>query len=392
MNRVLDVARGHSPLALGLLGCAFFLPLTLVGAQLFAYASVLGWVVLVARRQAPWRDLLQPVAIGGLVYATLCVASIWVGIRPEQTLSKIYRLSLVLLIPAVRHAARGDPRLSLRLAATLVTACALRGVYDLARFPVHVWVRHLAPPDFGNMRDPQFYMVGVFLALALLRLGLAIAPRKRVGVLLALALCLLGVVLHQKRGVWVAFALAFVVLTACWRRWSWLLLLVVGAGLIAVLPVTRDRLKDLEDIWNPKRGDRALIWKKIAPKLIAAHPYGMGYKSLTNADLKAVHPGVQVKLNHLHNNWLQVTLELGWLGVTAWTLWMLAVLLAFTRVRHDPDPAARALATGWAVAFLALLLNGLVESNFGDNEIFMLMMLVAGVAGTPSSARGVFER
>ena len=92
---------------------------------------------------------------------------------------------------------------------------------------------------------------------------------------------------------------------------------------------------------------------------------------------------IQPKLNHLHNNDLQLRLELGWAGVAAWLAWMLTGLgvmwLTFRRaVRHATPDAG--LAYGLLGGFLALQLNGLVEYNFGDAEIFMLFNLLLGLA------------
>lgn len=375
--------RGEDRTAALLAAGAFALPLSLVGAQVFLYAAVLSWLVEAVRaRRAP--ELRSGLLLGGALYAAAAIASIWLGLRPEMTVARLHRLLLILLIPAVLRAARGREALPAALGLLLAAGTALRGLYDLGRFPVHVWVHHRNIPDFGNMRDPQFYMVALFLLLGAWlaspqsksnpfgRAGRWLASRAWLP--WAMALCALGLGLHQKRGVWLAFALSFVLLVILRRRWRWLLALAAGVALLAAVPATRARLADLQDIWNPKRGDRALLWSRIAPKLIADHPAGMGFKAITNDDLRGYARGVQPKLNHLHNNFLQVTAELGWHGVAVWTAWMAGGVVVFARRRSDPAGAAL------LCAFTGLLLNGMVESNFGDNEVYMLFLLLLGMA------------
>jgi O-antigen ligase len=75
--------------------------------------------------------------------------------------------------------------------------------------------------------------------------------------------------------------------------------------------------------------------------------------------------------------------ELGWAGLAAWILWILAALWLMVsnllKALKACDPLSW-IAVGTLCAFVGLLLNGMVEYNFGDSEILMLFLFLIGVA------------
>jgi O-antigen ligase len=114
----------------------------------------------------------------------------------------------------------------------------------------------------------------------------------------------------------------------------------------------------------------------------------MGYNGSTYEDFRAAIPDdvhLEVGLNHLHNNLLQLRLELGWHGVLLWTVWMISLL--WTGFRRIPGQDA-ALRHTVAFALLALLINGLVEYNFGDSEILKLYLVLFGLIDVFGLAAG----
>jgi O-antigen ligase len=87
-------------------------------------------------------------------------------------------------------------------------------------------------------------------------------------------------------------------------------------------------------------------------------------------------------LNHLHNNLLQLALEIGWLGALAWLGWVTHVLVVALRAWRDlprDQVVERATLIGALGGWIALLINGMVEFNFGDSEVYMLMNLLMGL-------------
>lgn len=366
-----------------LFGFAFTLPLAICISEPLAFASIAVWLygAIKSRKTGLRRNpYLWPVAAFACV---ALMASLW-GVRPEISLPKCHRLALFSLIFIISDAfdpsRPGGWDRAMRATLLFVCGATLLGMIDVVRVTILV-VRGVSLYDTGNMRDPQMYLVSLCLLLALTVTREASVPRTRVWS--ALALNAIGFVLHFKRGAWFAFGLAAGMLGTWLRRWRVLVVLVLcGVGLLCI-PQTRVRLGMLQREWSKRQGGRYVLWKKVAPKLIRKYPLGMGLGAVRYEDLVRRSPYVQTGLNHLHNNALQVTLETGWPGLATWLVWM---GVAFVVMSRGAQAAARAspegswMALGIFSAFTGLMLNGVVEYNFGDSEILMLLCLLMGLS------------
>jgi O-antigen ligase len=249
----------------------------------------------------------------------------------------------------------------------------------------------------GTMRDPQMYMVALCLALGLLAPG-AGSRRSRRGWAAAAVLLVVGMILHFKRGVWAAATGAVAIMALAGRRRRLLAGIVLCVAVAAALPPVRARWQAVGDEYSYRMGGRYLLWSRVAPELLREHPAGIGWCAVRHEDLLEISRYVQPKLNHLHNNILQVALELGWAGLAAWFALVIRAGCVMARnYRHglaSGCPAAAWPAWGVLGAFSGLMLNGLVEYNFGDGEILMVLALLMGLSALPSAevpARGGAE-
>lgn len=364
-----------------LAGWAFSIPVSIAAAQFFLYpAFLLAWILWIRTRDL--RPLRSPLFVPATLFLLAAILASALGDRPEFSLWKTRRLAVLLpLVFAVGSLAqRGDAlRTVLRLGACFLAGTALHAWMDSVRIPVAAlrgaWIFGL-----GTMRDPQFYMVALLILLAVWP---APMPRRTRALFLAAAFfCGVSFILHFKRGVWFSFAVTYPLLCLIQRRFRPLLILVVLAGLALAIPQTRQRLQLLQTEFSTRKGGRWTLWTQVAPVLIREHPMGMGTAAPTNDDFRRVSKRVELKLNHLHNNPLQVLLETGWLGLTAWLIWIATVFRLMLRNLTAAGQAAwpRAAALAILGSFLGLMLNGLVEYNFGDSEILMLLCLLMGAA------------
>ncbi len=385
---------------------AALLPISIAAGQIWAYlfalVALIAWVRggLPSVRRAPLAGVLA-------VFALTVFLSAIVGVRPALALAKSDRLLLLAvalffpLLFVTRETGSAESLLR-KLIALFLIGCALKAGYDCVRIPVThfldvsryraavsagTWAAGDLPPtlfDAGNMRDPQFYAVALSLAGALWLLR---APGFRPAFLVgAIAVTGLALLLHFKRGAWFSAAIALLVLALLSNRRRMVLVLLVAALAASFLPSVRARVGQIRDEFSLKSGGRYTLWTRVAPALFKEYPLGMGWRSVQHEDMTYHRVSVQKKLNHLHNNVMQVRLELGWPGMAAWLAWMGAGFVLLFRAWREaaarrPEYAGPAL--GLLIAFLTLHLNGLVEYNFGDGEIFMLMNLVLalGVAG-----------
>lgn len=370
-----------------LTGLAFFLPITISVAEPLAFASVGLW--LFALRHIRVRELCRsnPLLLPILLFAVLAIGvSLIFGVRPAMSIHKFHRLLFLALIFVCDTAMSRDRAVCglkiLRMVmAAYLAGCTVLGAIDLVRIPMYVW-RGGRLLDAGNMRDPQFYLVALCLLASLWLSGLT---RRTVWAwMVATGFSLLGIVLHFKRGVWLAL-IVVIAQMACMVRRRILFVGILAVILAALMvPQVRARLANLKDVFSTRSGDRYVLWTDTAPALFSEYPLGMGWCAVTQRDfaLYSRHP-VQPKLNHLHNNLLQVRLELGWAGVLAWCLLMgTGWILLWSGGRRTAAFSVpwKWIGVGLTCSFTGLLINGMVESNFGDSEIMMLFSILLGCA------------
>ena len=376
-----------------LAGFAIALPLSITAAETLLFLLLTWWLVRIRRR---WRaveadPLWWPVA----VFVLAAGASVLWSVRPEATAQRMHRLLIPLAIFAVGAVISegGRARASSRaraVAGWFVLSCCARGVYDIFRVSRAV----SGGADLytlGNMRDPQMYM-------AALGMVLAVAPMTgwrgwRPFLACAGGVLALGILLHFKRGVWASVFIAAGWLGLRTHRWRMILALIVMVGVTLAIPTIRGRLLQLADVQLESAGGRRALWQDVAPVLLKQYPWGMGWCAVTHEDLAAHTPYLQPNLNHLHNNLLQIALETGWLGLGGWLVWMGVACVSLYRLSaSDGDACDQGVALGVWVGFTGLLLNGMVEYNFGDTEVLMLYTLLLGLAsglGVRSSEFGV---
>lgn len=378
---------------------AALLPISIAAGQVWAYLLAVlalgAWVV--GRMPGLWR---MPLARAMGLFVLAALFSAMVGVRPEVAFSKMDRLLLLLvplLLPLIGLTLddADASRLWRRLLLAFLIGCTVKAGYDCVRIPVQYLLAQRAyasaqaagtlafdalPPslfDLGNMRDPQFYAVAICIAAAL---WLTRAPGfRRPLLLLSLLITGAAMVLHFKRGAWIALVIALVVMGLMSRQRRLLIVLLFVACFAALLPQVRARVGELREEIQLRSGGRFSLWTRVMPALYTEYPLGMGWRSVQHSDLTLYRAPVQKKLNHLHNNALQVRLETGWQGLAAWLLWMgsaFVLLFRSWRCASRNESAWRGPALGLFSAFLALHLNGLVEYNFGDGEIFMLLNLI----------------
>lgn len=363
-----------------LLGFTLALPISISVAQPLVFLAIPLWVYgLVSRKDTSFSQCpyFWPVAVFSVI---ALLSSVW-GVRPEVSLPKCHRLLFLLVIFMMGSAFRPDREggwKKARLSAVLfVVGTTLRAVYDVVRVVVEV-ACGVQIYDTGNMRDPQMYMVSLCILLAAF---MGRGPgTKRIPALIALALNAIGLVLHFKRGAWFSFLLSAGVMNWLARRRRIVLAVVLCAVALVFVPQVRDRLRLLEQEWSDRQGGRHVLWTKVAPAMLKQYPLGMGFKATEHEDFLPYAAYVQPKLNHLHNNALQVTLEMGSAGLAAWLGWMVLTFWLLYRASFGRTGEAAQLALGNLGAFCALMFNGMVEYNFGDSEILMLLCFLMGLS------------
>jgi O-antigen ligase len=186
---------------------------------------------------------------------------------------------------------------------------------------------------------------------------------------LCLPLLICAILVNLKRGPWLGVLVGTVCFLLMYAR-RLVLPLACGAIVLAlsITPI-RERLLASYDHFTIA-GGRSTIWR-IGAELTSEYPLGIGYHN--SGILREFAPEIPAELKHFHNNLLNIAAETGWLGVLV-CLWLLiAIVRSCLRERSSPLYIALGCAViSWQVA-------GLVEYNFGDSEVTILIWILLGL-------------
>jgi O-antigen ligase len=379
------------------------LPISIVLVQFFAYLGVLIWLaccVLDRRRAFVW----TPLFTWALIFVLLVGVGILTGERAERSVHKAHRLLLLLLLVAVPATLSIRPEWIKTWFVAFVVGVSGLALYDLVRIPLEWRAAVAALPagteagayqeavalalyDQGNMRDPQFYLV----ALCMLLPAWFAVKNRRVRWILLGVVVLIGVsfLLHNKRGAWLAFGIVAGGYAVGTRKWKMIIVLVAVAAAALLVPQVRQRVADLSGQFDPNHGGRWELWTKAFPPFMEEHPWGVGYLAVKHEDFLAHTSDISFTVkNHFHNNGCQIAAEMGWIGLSVWLAWMAAVFTCLIRAvrrrgeREGVDGYGSIAPVCLLCAFTGLFLNGMVEYNFGDSEIFTMYCILMALAWT----------
>lgn len=367
-----------------LLATLFAITFSIALGQLFAGICLALFLLGLFKKQIVWRTPAGTIwVVAFVVLAVILSAShgdaagLW---------RRVSRLGWFILIP-VTASLVNRPGRDWKVIAAFLAGAAVLGVKDLVFHPILAGLKPV--PDYltalidkGSMTDGQMLMLGVVGTV--LVLVLAMKQRRPIpwwGWVLLLAQ-VAGLVINFKRGSWFCAMILIGIMVLMQLRWRAWVVMVTGLVIFFALPPVQTRMGQLKREFNVEGGGRLTMWFKIAPALIQEHPAGLGYGCLTNEQMKQVFKRVEPNRNHLHANWAQVLVETGWAGLALYLAWMAKMLLnklAWIRRVRGATLEERGVAWVALALLVGLLLNGLVEYNFGDTELVFIYAFIMGL-------------
>lgn len=217
----------------------------------------------------------------------------------------------------------------------------------------------------------------IFAAINALLLLIKQSPNpQRLGQLLliyALPLIITALLVNLKRGPWCGAFAGLLLICLIYRKQAVLPLLAFIVIIFTAVTPLRNRLEQSSQHFFIS-GGRHVMWD-IGIELASKYPLGIGFEN--SSFLREFSAEIPPEHDHFHNNFLNIIAETGWLcfGVFIW--WILRLLKsAFRNRRHPPD---RILAAGIGCSLIALLSAGVVEYNFGDSEVYLVLFLLVGI-------------
>ena len=366
-------------------------PALLAVALGIAFPALLPYSLLVLLLFWPLRWLAHgslsvrtPVDFPILLLALLLPVTLWATARPDITHPQVYRLAVgVGTFYAIANWANSQFRLRVLLigVALLLSALALLapfgiewGISKYNLIPISLYARFpllLSDTINPNVMAGILVLIMPVLIAALIFAWRELLPYPRVVAIVALVLGAVALLLTQSRGAWLALLICIGLLLVLAWRWGWLI--IAGLGLVSLAAIiflgpssSVDVLMGGGQLQNIE--GRLEVWSRALYMIEDFSLTGVGIGMYMHvADLLypffLFAPG---QIEHAHNLFLQVAVDLGLPGLIAWLAVFLGLAYSagrlFYTARRDADRLYTALGAGLLASLLALLVHGLVDA------------------------------
>jgi len=363
----------------------------------------LGWILLIAGAlQAGARPDLPPLrwvapwavfAIGSLAAAAFAPDAA----RALYDGKKLLNLLAIFFFAAVLRSAAGYAR-ALGAACALMSLEAILGLVQYARVQDRIAFR-----SQGTLSHHMTFSGLLLLSIAFC-LPLLTFSKRRID-LLTWAYCLLALtalLATLTRSAWLGLAAAAIVVVAFKNPRGLWALPVLFALLFFTVPEFRDRTRSMFDTHGDYSNVQRLSMYPTGLRMVAAHPLlGLGGRRAVREQYPAYEgtpptppPAVPggppqepyERPDHLHNDPLQIAAEAGIPVLLAWiaglSVFAWEALRALPRRRDVHDAGMRLhrnILLGSISTVTAFLTMGMLEYNFGDSEVTVLLFLALSV-------------
>ncbi len=339
------------------------------------------WISLLIMRRS-WKDLATPLDWFFLAYVLAELLSSALSVNPSQSFFNARRLLLIGIVYffAVNLADRRELRRYFWILEGAAVAVGCIGVGKL--------LLESSGAD-ARLGVFQFYMTtsGLMACAAAFLLPVALhkgTPRADRTVAIAGIVPLL-VVLYATvtRGAYMAFVAAafLVILARDWRLVVPLALLVLVTVVFAP-PYVEGRIRSIVDPSHPENVMRIFIWTAAWRIFLHSPLVGVGDIDLGDLLRQYADPGYLGLWGHAHNVPLHFLATLGILGaiaVGALFLWLVRTEWRIYRAVRT-DWLRSSMALGGLAVFTAVMVQGLTEWTFGDQEVALFLWASVGFA------------
>ncbi len=155
----------------------------------------------------------------------------------------------------------------------------------------------------------------------------------------------------------------------------------IGTNTISISSFKRNRVSSMFDPNHETNYERINIWM-VGFSIFKDYPIiGVGDIDLGNLYRKYKPIHFKENFGHLHNNLMQWIVTLGFIGFCVIIFLMVKILLLHYKIYRElkNEPIASSFALGAIASFIGFLASGMGEYNFGDQEIFTLVLFTIGL-------------
>lgn len=261
------------------------------------------------------------------------------------------------------------------------------GIVQAILGPEGIWNHYHVHGSLSNLMT----YAQILMLITCMGLSIAIFAPFRAQTILWISLVIIGlaILLTMNRQSWLGLFLAMTFLLFN-KKGIYALIPVFLAILVFIFaPQTlKDRIKTMTNLKDHAFNERVLMWK-AGWDIVQDHPLtGCGFKcQFVIADRYPEH-AILKKYTHMHNSPIQLAVDTGILGLTAWiSIWIGFFLSLARQLKHIPKNSYDyAIALGAGAAVIAFLVAGMFENNFYDSEIIILMYFIMALPFTSSNS------
>ena len=363
----------------------FFLAVQLASVMVSVAASSIAFVLAVTAwvarmwSEGSFRVQRTPLDYFFLAYVAAELLSTVFAVFPQESFVNMKRLFLIVLV----YLAAGNVHNVNQVRILIGSVAIFAAVLSLLEIVLHLVFQQQRLHVF------QHYMTtgGIKMILLLLLIPFLLhgetPNRTKIWVALAAVPIFVALLLTYTRSAWLGFLAGLVVIGLVRTRWvlAGLVALIVAFFLLAPEPLTQ-RALSIVDPNDPTVASRLTMWS-TGLRIFADYPiFGIGdtdvhelyarYKSSTDTEFGG----------HMHSNYVHLLVTLGGVG-------FLAVMALFSAILVTEFHIYRQIKDGWIPAsvslgafsvFVAFLVAGLFEWNFGDHEIMTLVWTSVGLS------------
>jgi putative inorganic carbon (HCO3(-)) transporter len=369
------------PVLAWLLGAlVFFSTFSIAGTQTAIGLLVVLWLVLLIRGKAP-RPRRTPLDLPIVIF----VAAVLVAAAFSREMLASVEHAKNLLLFVVIYAVGGlltDARLGRRLSAVLVFSGMGSSIYGIAIYLTGRGEGVLGRTP-GSFSTPMTFG-GVLLILCSISFAIVVSPgigrRPRIAYCLATVASFVALLFTFTRSSWIGTVVSVAIVLAFLRRKLLIPFATALVVLFLLLPGTyRERIATM---WSPTFGTNVQRLELLSGgwRIFKDHPIvGVGTMDLAAIYRQYKPPGAVFVHGHMHNNFLQIAVQMGVVGLAAFVLLLVAFFRLLVRnLKLDLALPERAWVVGSLGAFIGFLVNGLFDWTFGDAEIITLLYVVMG--------------
>ena len=345
-----------------------------------------------------WKDQRWPLGIPFLLYALASVIAVANAYDISYSYKSLKKLLEILIFFWILNCVR-DNRSRDTLSLVLIVSTTVAGLFGFYQ----AWSDgvHNAARVEGTM---SVYMTfaGILMMVGILTCSWVFFRRSASPWLwVAIGVITVCLALTLTRQAWFGFIMGLIFLVFFWRKKMLWLLPILLLAIYMVLPSQiQQRIPPMFTGEDTTFISRANLWQ-VGWKIFKDYPLtGCGFRCVDLVNEQYPDPLYEkthdlrqsVKyLRGMHNNFIQLMVDTGILGLTAWLgIWVCFFRLLYHRAKATKsDPHEFWVIQGSAAAGIAFLAGGCFETNFYDSEVVMVLYFIMALPFAGSQGKNI---